>query len=171
MQRFQHPFQRATKYLQVYTQTVCCAIELQRIERVISLMNLKPVPDGPDYLAGIFDYHGMIVPVIDLTLRLGEPRAMAYDVNSSVLICETMETGAFLGIIVEVGDVMEIEYKELQLAPEFSDKQTPFFACYQQGSTVYYLLNSAVLLDSSLSTFGALSAQEIKEAIASYEPH
>jgi len=162
---FQHSFQHSTKYVQVFAQETLCAIELQRVEKVIPLVAMHKVPNGPEYLAGIFDYQGLMVPVIDLALRIGELRDTDYDINSSILLCETMETDSILGIIAEVGDIFEIDYSELQLAPEFEDKLSPFLACYKQDSSVCYILNSDSLIDSSLSDFDALNPDDIMREI------
>lgn len=42
------------------------AVETSQILEVISMVNLKKVPNVPDYVAGTFIYRGFIAPVIDL---------------------------------------------------------------------------------------------------------
>ncbi|MCK5120574.1 MAG: chemotaxis protein CheW [Methylococcales bacterium] len=163
---FSHPFQRTVKYLQLQAQGVLCAIELKRVERIVSLMALNPVPSAPDYLVGVFDYHGFIVPVIDLSLRIGQTSAVTYDINSSVVLCETMSQDTLVGLIVtDVGDVIELKNSELQLLSEFSDKQSPLYACYKQASPICFLLDSDILLDSSLSDVEAMLPKEIRQII------
>jgi len=162
----QHTFQKATQYLPVKAGDVCCAVELKRIEKIVSLMALEAVPSVPEYLVGAFNYQGAFVPVIDLALRIGQQAADSYDINSSVVLCETMEAGTLIGVIVSsVSDIIEVSYSALQLAPEFSNRQSPFTACFKIADEPCFLLNSGVLLDSSLSAVNAVTPDEIKQAI------
>ncbi len=46
------------------------AIPLSTVDRVISAVAVSPVPNAPPVIHGIFDYHGMLVPVINLRQRL-----------------------------------------------------------------------------------------------------
>ena len=50
------------------------AIEAHQVIEVLHLVNLKQIPQAPAGVAGIFDYHGASVPLIDLAeLALGKP--------------------------------------------------------------------------------------------------
>jgi len=50
------------------------AIEAHRIIEILHLVNLKQIPRAPAGVAGVFDYHGEPVPLIDLTeLAVGKP--------------------------------------------------------------------------------------------------
>ena len=50
------------------------AIEAHQIIEILHLVNLKQIPRAPAGVAGVFDYHGSSVPLIDLAeLALGKP--------------------------------------------------------------------------------------------------
>jgi chemotaxis-related protein WspB len=50
------------------------AVEASRVREVLPLVELKAVPQAPVGVAGVFDYHGEPVPVVDLThLATGHP--------------------------------------------------------------------------------------------------
>jgi chemotaxis-related protein WspB len=50
------------------------AIESSQVVEVLPLVNSKHIPKAPAGIAGIFDYHGTPVPLIDLAeLALGKP--------------------------------------------------------------------------------------------------
>src|SRR3984957_20834990 len=52
------------------------ALPASRVIEVLPLMNLKRVPGAPAGLAGVLNFHGTPVPVIDLNeMTLGEPAA------------------------------------------------------------------------------------------------
>jgi chemotaxis-related protein WspB len=49
-------------------------IEATQVVEVLPLVNIKCIPHFPPGVAGLFDYHGALVPLIDLTeLALGKP--------------------------------------------------------------------------------------------------
>jgi len=49
-------------------------MKCDRVREVAPIVKLKEVPHAPDYVAGLFNYRGVIVPVIDLRLLIqGEP--------------------------------------------------------------------------------------------------
>jgi chemotaxis-related protein WspB len=49
-------------------------LDTSQIAEVLPLLRITPVPHAPAEIAGLFNYHGRAVPVIDLSaLTLGEP--------------------------------------------------------------------------------------------------
>jgi chemotaxis-related protein WspB len=52
--------------LQFYLGDVMYVIECDRVQEVAPMVALKKVPHAPECVAGLFNYRGMIVPVIDL---------------------------------------------------------------------------------------------------------
>jgi chemotaxis-related protein WspB len=50
------------------------ALEARQVIEVLPLVNFKRIPGAPPGVAGVFDYHGTPVPLIDLTeLAMGTP--------------------------------------------------------------------------------------------------
>lgn len=145
-------FQQKTQYLQLQALEVHCCIALPQVNKIFSLMALAAVPNTPDYLAGVFNFHGSIVPVIDLSLRLGYQPGTSYSCNTCVVLCNSLENESLLGLIVSsVGNVFEINRNDLQLAPQFSGRSPPFSAIYQHRKTCYFILNTEALLGGSLT--------------------
>jgi chemotaxis-related protein WspB len=52
--------------LQFYLGDVMYVVECKRVQEVAPMVALKQIPHSPDCVAGLFNYRGMIVPVIDL---------------------------------------------------------------------------------------------------------
>jgi len=50
------------------------ALSLAHVIRVFRMVFVSPIPDAPDYLAGIIDWAGTVVPVIDLGVFIGLPK-------------------------------------------------------------------------------------------------
>jgi chemotaxis-related protein WspB len=79
------------------------ALEAGQVVEVLPLIHCKRIPHTPSSVAGIFDYHGTPVPLIDLTdLALGRP-SQAKMSTRIVLIHYLGESGKkhLLGLIAE----------------------------------------------------------------------
>src|SRR4051812_37877755 len=50
------------------------AVDVAHVVEVVPRLNLRRLPHAPDFIAGLFDYRGTVVPVIDLGIRLGSDR-------------------------------------------------------------------------------------------------
>jgi len=48
-------------------------IALEAVERVVRMVEITPLPGGPDFVRGVINVQGAIVPVVDLRCRLGLP--------------------------------------------------------------------------------------------------
>jgi purine-binding chemotaxis protein CheW len=159
-------FTQKSHYLQIQAADVLCCLPLDRVHKIFSLMALTPVLGSPGYLAGVFNFHGNIVPVLDLSLRLGQPATENYSSNTCVIVCHTFENDAYLGLIVStVGSIIELSRDELQLAPQFAGRTSPFSAVHQQQTNVCFVLNTDALLNSSLTQLYSLSPEEINQMI------
>lgn len=49
------------------------ALPLAMVEKVVRAQAINPLPKAPAIVSGIIDFHGEIVPVMDIRLRLGLP--------------------------------------------------------------------------------------------------
>ncbi|HEY9449367.1 MAG TPA: chemotaxis protein CheW, partial [Gemmatimonadaceae bacterium] len=47
------------------------AADIMAVERVLRYMHPTPVPNLPDWVEGVLEHHGRVVPVIDLARRFG----------------------------------------------------------------------------------------------------
>lgn len=155
--------QQKNQYLQLQVPNITCGIPLHQVKKIFSLMALTAIPEAPHYLAGVFNYQGSLVPVMDLGLRLGQTPLAAYTSNTCVVLCNTPENETFLGLIVgSVGNVIEISHSEIHLAPQFPGKLSPFSGIYRQQRQICFLLNTDALLNSSLTELYAALPAEIQ---------
>src|SRR5512147_117280 len=92
-------------------------IEASEIVEVIPLVSLKKVPHAPDCVAGLFNYHGQIVPVIDVNALLGERPARSL-LSTRIILAKTREAGSgerLLGILAErATETLSCREEELQ---------------------------------------------------------
>lgn len=50
-----------------------CALRLDVVVRVEQAVRITPLPDAPPVVLGLVDWHGTLVPVVDLRVRFGMP--------------------------------------------------------------------------------------------------
>ena len=84
------------------------AINTASVVEVIPLINLQSLPMAPDYVAGIFNYRGISVPVIDLCQYFKKvPHDRFYNTRI-ILIKYKSNSDQILGLIAEnVTDVIQ----------------------------------------------------------------
>jgi chemotaxis-related protein WspB len=74
-------------------------LDVSRIVEVIPAPLLRPVPWAPEYVAGLFDYHGAIVPVIDMS-RLLAGEAARMRMSTRVVVVD-YDGSNVLGLLAE----------------------------------------------------------------------
>lgn len=91
-------------------------INILKIREIIGLMPITPLPETPEFIKGVVNLRGRIIPVIDLRLRLGlEPGDM--NERSSIIVAETNGSNgnAWAGMIVDaVSEVFSIDGAEVE---------------------------------------------------------
>jgi purine-binding chemotaxis protein CheW len=92
------------------------ALRVHDVQEVLMYQALTPVPLAPDYIVGLLNLRGQIMPAIDLRRRLHfPPRGDAQ--GASLLVLESQ--GVLMCIVVdEIGDVLELPSSGWQAAPD-----------------------------------------------------
>ena len=96
-------------------------LEILNVKEIISYDNLAKVPLMPDFIAGVMNLRGSVVPVIDLALRFSGPPAEITKRTSIIIIeLKTDDLSLDIGIIVDVvNEVLDIMPSEIEPAPSF----------------------------------------------------
>lgn len=99
------------------------AISISSIKEIIEYGQLTPVPMMPDFVRGVINLRGQVVPVIDLQARLGRPSSPVGK-RTCIVIFEVVfdEDGQreVMGAVVDsVSEVLGIPASEIERAPQF----------------------------------------------------
>lgn len=100
------------------------AISIQNIREIMEYGELTTVPMMPDFVRGVINLRGSVVPVIDLSARFGRGQSQINS-RSCVVILEVGNEGAEqeIGVIVDaVSEVREISASEIEPAPSFGTR-------------------------------------------------
>jgi purine-binding chemotaxis protein CheW len=86
------------------------------IREILKVPDMTEVPDSPDFLEGVINLRGKIVPVIDLRKRL---RLNGADRTRSTRVLIAEESDRTVGLIVDsVTEVIRIQPDDVEKPPE-----------------------------------------------------
>ncbi len=92
------------------------AADVHVVERVLRYAAPTAVPDTPEYIEGVMDYLGRVVPIVNLRRRLELP---ALDVRSETRIVIVHVTGEWIGVVVDsVAEVAPYDPASVQPPPK-----------------------------------------------------
>ena len=102
------------------------AISILSIKEIIEYGQLTPVPMMPDFVRGVINLRGQVVPVIDLQARLGRPSSPVGKRTCIVIFEVTIDEDGqreMLGAVVDsVSEVLAIPASEIERPPQFGAK-------------------------------------------------
>jgi purine-binding chemotaxis protein CheW len=99
-------------------------IGILKIKEIIGMMPITPVPRTPDYVKGVINLRGKVIPVIDLRIRFGLD-AMEYTDRTCIIVVEIAgESGSVMvGLVVDtVSEVLNIKSNDIEETPAFGTK-------------------------------------------------
>ncbi len=136
------------------------AMEIRSIKEVIQYGTLTEVPLMPEFIRGVINLRGAVVPVIDLSVRFNRPPTEVAR-RTCVVILEVPCQGDVveLGVIVDhVSEVLDIGPSEIEPAPAFgSSLRSDFIAGVGKvGGKFVIILDVAHVL--SIDEMAALAA-------------
>jgi purine-binding chemotaxis protein CheW len=105
------------KYLAFILGNEIYGIEILRVREIIGLMDVTTVPQTPEYMKGVINLRGKVIPVIDLRLKFSMLEE-EHTQETCVIVVEVNNTS--IGIIVDsVSEVMEINSGEIEESLSF----------------------------------------------------
>ncbi|MCI5066678.1 chemotaxis protein CheW [bacterium] len=109
------------KYLTFLLSREQYGIEILKVVEIFGMMKVTAVPRSPDYMKGVINLRGKIIPVMDLRLRFGlEERD--YDDKTCIIVvsAELEERQLTVGIIVDtVLEVKDFQEDLISASPDY----------------------------------------------------
>ena len=96
-------------------------IGILKIKEIISMLPITPVPQTPQYVKGVINLRGKVIPVADLRLRFGMV-AIEYTAQTCIIVVEIdgQAGKVYMGIVVDsVREVLNIKATEIESSPTF----------------------------------------------------
>lgn len=115
---------RSGKYLTFSLSDEEYGIGILKIKEIIGMMPITEVPQTPDFVKGVINLRGKVIPVIDLRLRFGmDP--MDYTDRTCIVVVEIEGTSGtiLIGNVVDsVSEVLNVKTDDIEDAPTFGTK-------------------------------------------------
>ncbi|MCP4576753.1 MAG: purine-binding chemotaxis protein CheW [Deltaproteobacteria bacterium] len=95
-----------------------------KIKEIIGMMPITTVPQTPEFVKGVINLRGKVIPVVDLRLRFGM-EAIDYTERTCIIVVEIDgQAGTVqIGIVVDaVSEVLNIKGEEIENTPTFGTK-------------------------------------------------
>ncbi len=137
------------------------------VAKVLTILEIKPitkVPNSPNYMRGVINLRGNVLPVIDMRIKFGMETTEVTD-NTCIIVLNVIieDENIQLGILVDsVDKVLEIKDSEIEESPAIGTKYKTEFI---QG--MYKLSNGFIMLlniDLIFSSSELLIAKEVENA-------
>ncbi|MEE9604658.1 MAG: chemotaxis protein CheW [Candidatus Scalindua sp.] len=92
-------------------------IEILMVREIIGIMEITPVPQTPDYVKGVINLRGKVIPVIDQRIKFSMPEVQQTQ-ETCVIVVDVKES--LIGILVDsVSEVLDIGREEIEATPQF----------------------------------------------------
>lgn len=113
-----------SQYLTFKLEEEIFALDIAKVREVLDFTRITKVPQTPDFMLGIINLRGAVVPVIDMRLKFGLTQA-ATTVNSCFIIVEIEldSEATVLGALVDsVQEVMELDPDQIEPPPRIGTR-------------------------------------------------
>ncbi|MFZ5452936.1 MAG: chemotaxis protein CheW [Thermodesulfobacteriota bacterium] len=109
------------KYLTFTLAAEDYGLEILKVREIIGMMDITAVPQTPEYVKGVINLRGRVIPVIDLRLKFGLEEA-EYGERTCIIVVEVQsQVGSVqMGVVVDsVSEVLNINGDDIEPPPSF----------------------------------------------------
>ncbi len=119
---------QAGKFLTFTLDGETYGFEIKYVTEIISIQAITDIPEVPDYIKGIINLRGKVIPVIDVRLKFGKEE-IPYNERTCIIVIDINEIS--VGLIVDcVDEVLNIGEDDIADAPQ---SKTGFTNKYIRG--------------------------------------
>lgn len=113
----------AGKYLTFSLSEEVYGLPILKVHEIIGMMAITKVPKSPDYLKGVVNLRGRIIPIVDLRQKFKMPH-LAYGERTCIIVVDVKlrEKNLFIGVVVDtVLEVVSFEPRTIEEAPQYGN--------------------------------------------------
>jgi purine-binding chemotaxis protein CheW len=117
--------QLAGKYMTFKLANEEYGLEILKVREIIGLMDITRVPCTEDFMSGVINLRGKVIPVIDLRLKFGMEKCKATDQTVIIVVQYSLHgRNMTMGLLVDqVLEVLSIDGTAIEPPPEFGGTQ------------------------------------------------
>ncbi len=99
-------------------------ISILKIKEIIGMMAITTIPQTPEFVKGVINLRGKVIPVVDLRLRFGMD-SINYTDRTCIIVVEIegQSDTVMIGIVVDaVSEVLNIKGEDIEETPAFGTR-------------------------------------------------
>ncbi|MCP3940119.1 MAG: purine-binding chemotaxis protein CheW [Desulfobacteraceae bacterium] len=115
---------QTAKYLTFSLKEEEYGIGILKVKEIIGMMPVTSVPRTPDFVKGVINLRGKVIPVVDLRLKFAM-ESIPYTDRTCIIVVEIDSdvTTVLIGIVVDaVSEVLNIKESEIEETPKFGTR-------------------------------------------------
>jgi purine-binding chemotaxis protein CheW len=155
---------RAGKYLTFRLGAEEFGVRVDKVREIMGVQEITAVPQTPDYLKGVINLRGKVIPVVDLRLKFGL-EAVEYTQRTCIIVVQVRGEVSVMqvGLVVDtVSEVLNLVGSDIENTPDFgSQLTTPFILgmAKVKGKVKILLDIDQVVSAHEMAGFGSLVAR------------
>lgn len=134
-------------------------VDILRVQEIKGYTAVTKIPNMPDYIKGVMNLRGTIVPIVELRTTFGMP-TIDYTVFTVIVVVVVRDR--IMGLVVDsVSDVLNISKKDIQSPPDFGAKVdvSVLTGIGKSGDKLVALLNiDRLLTEGEMQEAGAVAS-------------
>lgn len=135
------------KYLTFRSGNECFGLEIRIVQEIVGIQKITEIPETEDYIKGLINLRGKIIPVIDVRIRFRQ-EAFTYTDRTCIIIIAVK--GTIVGLIVEsIAEVVTISRENILPPPMLGHgtvKNKYVYGIGKTGTSVKLLLDPEKLI-------------------------
>jgi purine-binding chemotaxis protein CheW len=99
-------------------------VDVAQVREILDYVKITKVPQTPDFMRGVINLRGSVVPVVDMNMKFGMPQNEK-TVNTCIVVVEVKldnDTTVIGALVDSVQEVFEIEPGNIEPAPRIGTK-------------------------------------------------
>ncbi len=111
----------AGKYLTFELGAEIYGLEILKVQEIMGMMGVTQVPRTPDFVRGVINLRGKVIPVMDLRLKFCMEKIEDTERTCIIVVqVDSEDSQITMGIIVdEVSEVLDISTEQIEPPPSF----------------------------------------------------
>lgn len=100
------------------------ALDVAKVREILEITSITKIPQTPEFMRGVINLRGSVVPVIDMRLKFGMS-ATEQTINTCIIVVEVTLEGetSVLGALADsVQEVIEMEPEQIEPAPHIGTR-------------------------------------------------
>lgn len=145
------------KYLTFYVDSQLFGIQIADVVQIVGIQEITPVPEFPIYAKGIINLRDIIIPIIDIRMRLNKEEKEYTEITCIIV---TNINNSLIGFVVDsVNEVTEIKDENVSGTPNIGTDYTKVFAnkvAKLSGKVVLLIDLKKILNEKEMSSITSL---------------